>query len=168
MINPDEVRIQYASPKLVPSFRRTLDVVAREKIYLEIQRAFPLAKVRRFQLGLIRQKAPNFYAVYEGRVVGWCDIRRLENPRMRHRGSLGMGLLPEFRGFGIGARLMKAALARARAAGFEKVELQVYTSNRRALALYERMGFKREGLIKRYRKIGTRYFDCVCMAKFLR
>ncbi len=168
MIHPKEVRIEYASPKLIPSFRRTLDVVAREKVYLEIQKAFPLAKVRAFQMGLIRKRAPVFYAIHDGRVVGWCDICPKDNPRMRHRANLGMGILPEYRGIGIGARLMKASLAHAKARGLEKVELFVYTSNKRAIALYEKIGFKREGLIKRYRKVGSRHFDCIMMAKFLK
>ena len=168
MISPKEIAIEYGTPALIPSFRRTLDRVAREKVYIEITRAFPLKQVRAFQLQLMRKKAPIFYAVHEGKVVGWIDISWPENPRMKHRGRLGMGLLPEYRGLGIGGRLMTAALRQAKKCKLEKVELQVYTSNKRAIALYEKMGFKVEGQIKRYRKVGSRYFDCMCMGKFLR
>jgi ribosomal protein S18 acetylase RimI-like enzyme len=168
MFSAEEIEIQYGTPDLVPSFRRTLDRVAREKVYIEITKAFPLKQVREFQVGLMRKKAPIFYAVHKGEVIGWIDISWSDNPRMKHRGRLGMGLLPEYRGNGIGGKLMDAALKQARKCKLEKVELQVYTSNKRAIALYKKMGFKVEGQIQRYRKVGNRYFDCLCMGKFLR
>lgn len=168
MVSPGEIEIQYGTPALVPSFHRTLDRVAREKVYIEIVKAFPLKVVRKFQVGLMRKKAPIFYAVHKGEVIGWIDISWRDNPRQRHRGSLGMGILPEYRGMGIGVRLMKAALMQAKKCKLEKVELQVYTSNKRAVALYKKMGFKVEGEIKRYRKVGKKYFNCFCMGKFLR
>jgi putative acetyltransferase len=51
-----------------------------------------------------------------------------------HVGVLGMGVLAEARGRGIGRSLMQAALAAARER-FEQVELSVYASNARAHAL---------------------------------
>ena len=49
----------------------------------------------------------------------------------------------------------------------EKVELNVYTSNTAAIALYRKAGFSEEGLIKKYRRLDGIYFDCLNMAKFL-
>ncbi len=59
-----------------------------------------------------------------------------------------MGLLPEWRGQGFGRRLTEATLAQARRLGFIRIELDVYAYNARAVALYERVGFVREGLIR--------------------
>lgn len=78
-----------------------------------------------------------------------------------------MGLLPEYRGKGIGSKLLEKVLDRGREFGLEKIELHVYTSNQAAIALYKKFGFEEEGLIKKYRKLDGKYFDCLAMAKFL-
>ena len=78
-----------------------------------------------------------------------------------------MGIVREFRGFGLGKRLLLHALAQAKVLGLEKVELEVYTTNLPAIRLYEGVGFEREGLRRRYRKLDGEYFDCLSMAKFL-
>ena len=57
---------------------------------------------------------------------------------------------PGARGTGLGTRLLGAAERAARAAGCEALALEVRTSNRRAIALYERRGYVRIGRIARY------------------
>lgn len=161
------VRIEYADEKYFKSFHEALSSVAQERVYIEMVEAPPLENVAAFQRGLILRNGPVYYAIELHRVVGWCDIFPEDNPRQSHRGTLGMGLLPEYRGRGIGAELMRAALVHAKSFGLEKVELNVYTSNAAAVALYRKMGFEEEGLIKKYRKLDGRYFDCLLMAKHL-
>ena len=78
-----------------------------------------------------------------------------------------MGILPAYRGQGIGTRLLEHTLQKAKEFGLEKIVLQVYDTNTSARALYEKMGFTQEGYFKKYRKIGQRYFDSIAMAKFL-
>jgi ribosomal protein S18 acetylase RimI-like enzyme len=159
--------VQRADMSLVTSFHRCLDEVAREKIYIELTQAPPLDDVMCFQSRLLESGAPNVYAVLRGEVIGWCDISASKNPRLAHRGSLGMGVRKLHRGLGLGTRLLTEALAQARMYGLEKVELQVYSSNTAAIRLYEKLGFVREGLIEKYRKLEGLYFDCLVMAKFI-
>jgi len=78
-----------------------------------------------------------------------------------------MGLLPEFRVQGLGSKLLGSVLDHSLKFGLEKVELNVYTSNIPAIALYRKFGFEQEGLIKKYRKLEGEYFDCISMGKFL-
>ncbi len=49
-----------------------------------------------------------------------------------------MGLLPDYRGHGLGERLIRTALDTATRAEFERVSLSVYASNTRALPCTER------------------------------
>ena len=63
---------------------------------------------------LIEKNDPVFFAVESDKVVGWCDIRRKDNPRHNHRGELGMGLLKERRSRGIGSLLLREALQHAK------------------------------------------------------
>jgi ribosomal-protein-alanine N-acetyltransferase len=60
-----------------------------------------------------------------------------------------IGVSPEFQGRGIGTALLAALLARADEL-FAPVFLEVRTDNTAAISLYERHGFTRIGLRKRY------------------
>jgi RimJ/RimL family protein N-acetyltransferase len=60
--------------------------------------------------------------------------------------SLGMSLVGEARGRGLGTALLETMIAHARQAGAHKVELEAWPENTRAIALYERFGFEHEGL----------------------
>ncbi len=127
----------------------------------------PLEKVMGFQFELMKKQGPVYYAVLDRKVIGWCDIFPKDSPLQKHRGGLGMGLLPEFRGQGIGAALLTHTLDKAKSFGLEKVELNVYTTNTHAISLYKKNAFVEEGLIKRYRKLDGQYYDSISMAKFL-
>lgn len=60
--------------------------------------------------------------------------------------SVGMALLSHARGRGWGRALLDTVLVHARASGAHKVELEVWTDNARAIALYVRAGFQVEGI----------------------
>ena len=49
----------------------------------------------------------------------------------------------------------------------EKIELQVYASNRPARALYRKFGFAQEGRRIRARKLDGKYDDVILMGKLL-
>jgi putative acetyltransferase len=160
-------QICYGTESLIPSFYETLNVVAHERVYLEMVEAPPFAEILSFQRGLISNHWPVYYAVDADKVVGWVDINILKGPPMEHRGVLGMGLLQGYRHQGLGRKLLQAAIEHATNMGLEKIELQVYTENTGAIALYRKMGFVEEGLQRHFRKLDERYFDCMLMAKFL-
>jgi len=56
-----------------------------------------------------------------------------------------IGVRPGLWGRGVGRRLLLETRQRLKAAGFGSVELSVYVDNRRATALYERLGWQRRG-----------------------
>jgi len=159
--------IIYAREDLVPSLHGALDQVAREEIYIERLEAPPLEEVLAFQKKLIAQNWPNFYVLQGSDVVGWADITLPTNPRLAHRGFLGMGLLSAFRGQGLGRQVLQAAMQHARRLGVEKIELSVYTTNTAAIQLYRKCGFSEIGVIQHYRKLNGVYFDCLEMECFL-
>jgi ribosomal protein S18 acetylase RimI-like enzyme len=78
-----------------------------------------------------------------------------------------MGLLPDYRGRGIGERLIRASIDAARAAGFERIELSVYARNTRAAALYRKVGFVHEGTRVRGKKVDGEYDDVQLMGMAL-
>jgi RimJ/RimL family protein N-acetyltransferase len=77
---------------------------------------------------------------------------------------LGMALLPPFRGRGNGTALIQATLSEARRIGLVRFELTVHSDNERAIALYEKVGFKKEGTLKDAALIDGHYKDVILMA----
>jgi len=68
---------------------------------------------------------------------------------VRHSAHIALGVLRERWGSGVGTELMKEALRWAPTVGLSRLELFVMTTNTRAITLYERLGFKFEGLRRR-------------------
>jgi putative acetyltransferase len=79
-------------------------------------------------------------------------------------GVLGIALLPQARGQGLGGRLMDAAIDKACRQGITRIELTVRADNLRAKALYERKGFEVEGLCRRAFRVDDQYIDSYSMA----
>jgi ribosomal protein S18 acetylase RimI-like enzyme len=77
---------------------------------------------------------------------------------------LGIGLVPEWRGRGVGRRLMEHALEAARAFPLARVELWVRADNARAIALYRQIGFEEEGRRRRTLLVDGVYYDDIMMA----
>jgi ribosomal protein S18 acetylase RimI-like enzyme len=146
------------------SFRACLDAVARERRWLALLEAPPLAELRAFLEKQRRRGMIQLVAVAGSDVVGWCDVIPKDIDGFRHAADLGMGLLPAWRGRGHGRALLEGTLTRARRAGLLRVELEVYASNRAAIALYERCGFQHEGRRRRARLLDGVAEDVVEMA----
>lgn len=160
----EAVTIAPITPRDVESFHQALDIVARERKYLSFLEAPPLDQTRTFILDRIGRGDPGFVAVVRGEVVGWCDISRHDRQIHAHRGALGMGIVPDYRGRGLGLRLINAALAEARKIGFVRIELSVHSDNARAKSLYEKVGFVTEGVQRDAVYIDGEYRDAIVMA----
>ena len=153
------------TPDHIDGFHRTLDVIARERRYLAFLEAPPLESTRAFVLDLIKRGCPQYVAVAEGEVVGWCDLTPKDRPVYSHAYVLVMGLLPPFRGRRIGTRLMTTVLTAARRAGLHRVELTVRESNTAAIALYKTMGFEIEGCFRDAVRVDGVYENVLGMAR---
>jgi ribosomal protein S18 acetylase RimI-like enzyme len=151
----------------IDGFHRALDFVAREGRYLAFVEGPPLENTRAFVLDHIQRGHPQFVAISAGEVVGWCDVTPKERPIYAHGGVLGIGLLPRFRGQGIGTNLIRSTLAATRTIGLHRVELTVRQNNTRAIELYKKAGFAVEGLQRDAVQIDGLYENIVCMAILL-
>ncbi|MGO4907947.1 N-acetyltransferase family protein [Pseudorhodobacter sp. W20_MBD10_FR17] len=150
----------------VDGFHSALDIVARERRYLAAVKAPPLDSTRRFVQGNIDNDQSQFVAIHDSEVVGWCDILSCSDPLRRHIGVLGMGLLPEFRGRGLGEQLLSETIADAQKHRFHRIELHVRASNEPAIRLYRKLGFVLEGTLKNDVFIDNQFDSTHCMALF--
>ncbi|MFZ5914662.1 MAG: GNAT family N-acetyltransferase [Pseudomonadota bacterium] len=148
----------------IEGFRQALDEVARERAYLAFLEAPAIDKTRTYVFEQIEKKAPHFVAIVNGSVVGWCDISPLDRPVYAHTGVLGMGVIAEYRGHGIGKALLQVALEKAKTQELTRIELDVQEENHRAIELYKRFGFKIEGLKQNATRIDGIYSNDYIMA----
>jgi ribosomal protein S18 acetylase RimI-like enzyme len=149
----------------IDGFHRALDIVARERRYLAFLEAPPIAATRTFVLDNIKRGHPQFVALSAGEVVGWCDVTPASSrPIHAHRGVLGIALLQQFRGKGIGTKLIRSSLVAARAFGLHRVELTVREDNSSAIELYKKVGFEIEGVQRDAVLVDGVYENVVCMA----
>lgn len=150
----------------VAGFHAALSSVAREKKYLLTVEPPPLDRMQAFVKTNVEQNHAQYVAVAEEYIVGWADIVPLSRQSMGHVGTLGMGVVSEYRGQGIGNRLLEITIAHAWREGLKRLELEVFADNQSAVSLYEKHGYQIEG-VKRYaRCIDGVYQDVVVMAQY--
>ena len=101
----------------------------------------------------------------DGRIIGNGGLHRSQG-RRTHAAVLGMGVHDDYRGRGIGARLLRELLAVADDwLDLKRIELTVYVDNAPAIALYERSGFMIEGTHRAYAFRGGSFIDAYAMAR---
>jgi ribosomal protein S18 acetylase RimI-like enzyme len=166
-IKASDVEIVPISERHIEGYNRCLDAVARERRYIGFVRGPSLESSREYVMSNIQDNVPQFIVVKGDEVVGWCDISPGKREGFTHCGTLGMGLIKDYRRQGIGTRLMERTMEAAKARGVERVELEVYASNKPAISLYEKRGFVHEGVKRRARKLDGVYDDILIMALFI-
>jgi putative acetyltransferase len=105
-------------------------------------------------------------AVLDGKVAGSAGLTRETRHRRAHAAGLGMAVHDAYAGRGAGTALMTALVEVAdRWWNIKRLELDAYVDNARAIALYERFGFEREGVLRAYAWRDGVYVDSLAMAR---
>lgn len=113
-------------------------------------------------------KSPNsklLIAELDGRIVGFLFFIGQQKIKIAHTGDVGVNVHPDYRGQGIGRALMEDLIEWANNHGvIEKIILQVFTTNLKAISLYNSLGFKEEGrFVKAVKQKNGGYVDVVQM-----
>lgn len=82
----------------------------------------------------------------DGKIVGNLDMVRYGgSPKTAHVRYLDMAILDGYRSIGVGSALMVYGVKWADGKGVEKILLEVFSTNTRAINLYKKFGFEIEG-----------------------
>ena len=96
-----------------------------------------------------KSKSPNeieIIALVDGQIAGMAGIESLgAKHKVKHRAELGISILKEYWGLGLGKALTAACIQCARDAGYAQLELNVVAENERAVSLYRSLGFEEFG-----------------------
>lgn len=93
-------------------------------------------------VAITREKPPH--------VIGLVTAEGKQRRAIKHRASVGITIAQSWRGQGIGKALMRQVIKWAKdTERITRLELEVLARNEVAIHLYERLGFVREGVIRR-------------------
>ncbi len=160
-----DYRIIPAQRRYCAGHARTLTYVAEEGKYLSRNTGFSETDTAAFYEYCRVNNFPQLLVVdSQDEVVGWCDIVTREEYPARI-GFIGVGLMPEYRGRGIGGEVMTTAMAMAKECGFNEIRLDCRRSNTRAIALYKKLGFRRAATMRSALVIDGERIPLVCMRK---
>jgi RimJ/RimL family protein N-acetyltransferase len=127
-----------------------------------------VAEERRYLKAIKRHKyAAVFVAELDGAIVGRLSIGRDSHPASEHVADVGVMVADGYRRRGVGRALMASAEKWARAVGVRKIELHVFPHNEAALALYDRIGYRRVGVRHDHFRRREGYVDAILMEKEL-
>jgi GNAT superfamily N-acetyltransferase len=121
----------------------------------------PVAQWRReMSEGLRGARGDSFTRIAEldGVFAGYCFVAApgREQPDGSTRAELvALYVDPERWGRGVGGVLLEASVEEAAARGYREIELWTFEANERALRLYGRAGFRRDGGRRPFPKTGT-------------
>lgn len=100
----------------------------------------------------------------DGKIAGAVDIRRGKF-KEAHTAELGISVCRDYRKMGLGTKLMRLILAEAKKIGIKLVWLQVFSTNKDAIGLYRKMGFKKEALLKKRLFYNGKYVDKIILSR---
>lgn len=160
--------VRLAMPEDYDASIATFQKVASERIYLNTEETPPDIKdiwTRRW----LRNGDTNMFAVSEvmGKIVGGIVLNLYSNsPKTSHVRELGMWILKEYRGKGVGNAMMEYAIKWVEDSGsIKKVTLGVWSTNLSAISLYLKFGFHIEGSYRDIALVQGEYVDEILMAR---
>ena len=114
-------------------------------------------------------KPDNFYSLVvteHAQIVAQISIEVCTNNRRKHAANIGMAVVPSKSNQGYGSQLLKAAIDLLENwLAVTRIELEVYTDNDSAIALYKKFGFKIEGTAQNYAFRNGELTDVYLMAR---
>lgn len=148
------IRLLAASDlKNAKKFQEFINSFIPEQALISFDRTVSLKEERDFLKGTLRQikkhKQVVLVAECDKKVIGLTDIEKKER-RTSHVGGFGIAICAGFRGIGLGKYLAEEVIRLAKKEikpRLKIIRLEVFTTNKPAISLYKKIGFKRVAMI---------------------
>lgn len=158
-----EINIRHAEPS---DYKAIKAIYQQPSCYAgTLQHPYPSDLLWQKRLAEPPEHHYSLVAEVEGHIVGQIGLGVCTSPRRKHAANFGMGVSEAYQGKGVGSALLKAIIDLAfNWLAVTRIELEVYTDNQSAIALYQKMGFVIEGTAKQYALKDGQYVDTHFMA----
>ena len=103
-------------------------------------------------------------ALVGDKIVGMADVTANSQTRLNHVAEYGVSVLQDYWGLGIGSMLTEEALTFFEYSPLHRLTLDVRVDNVRAVSLYQKYGFEKEGVIRDGLRVNDNYIDLIRMA----
>jgi RimJ/RimL family protein N-acetyltransferase len=106
-------------------------------------------------------------AEVKSEIAGFISFDNWDTRRTEHTGLFSVFLKKKWRAMGIGGLLIKSMLSWGKSNPVnKKISLAVFSTNKSAIALYKKLGFRKEGCCPRDMIINGKYVDSILMYKY--
>ncbi len=169
--NGKTVKIRTADKSDAQKIIELVKNILKEKVYMihEIDEYKDSIKSRTLQIKKFR-KAPGklfLVAETENEIAGFANFNNWDTRKTMHTGFLSIFIKKKYRGLGIGFLLLNELIDWAKKNPMiHKMSLAVFSTNKNAVALYKKLGFKTEGKCPKDIKIKGKYCDSIFMYIF--
>lgn len=151
-------------------FTKFINSFVDEDAMIAMDKKISLKEEKEFLLNALKGfKKKNFvYMIAEcdGKIAGSSRIV-LGRGRGRHVGVFGITIRKDYRGIGLGTKLMTEMIkfSKAYLKDLKIIELRVFEGNKVAMGLYKKMGFKKIAKLPKYRRLKGKFIDEYIMIK---
>jgi RimJ/RimL family protein N-acetyltransferase len=164
----DEIRIRSMQPGDIRATVAMFAAVAAEDRWVGTEAGFDRDRRASMYAESLAQPASHRFLIG---LTGGGEVVASAHARLAPYGvaDIGMAIAADWRGRGLGRRLLDALLVEVQGLGAHKVTLQVWPHNTRAIRLYASRGFATEGrLVRHHRRWRTgELWDSVVMSLVL-
>src|SRR6267143_5096549 len=178
LANGEKVTLRVVRPEDVDNLLRFFNGLVDEKKgdrESQLHAGFDKKFNRRQEAQYIRQildrvekdEAINVVAEVDGRIVANGGVARGKYSDTNRHGSLGLTVSGEYRGHGIGSKMIQTLLTESRRLGLKSIDVEFLAINKAAERAYGRAGFKKAGIIPSMIFRNGEYFDAMIMARKL-
>lgn len=116
----------------------------------------------------LEQNSIILIATLKDEIIGIASINSSQKDRTKHVGTLGIVVSEQLVGQGLGRKLMEELINWATSNGVtKKISLVTREDNTFAIELYEKLGFVKEGLLKKDNFINGVYYNTLVMGLFI-
>jgi putative acetyltransferase len=159
-----QIDVRHFEPRDLPQIHALYS--EREAFANTLQLPFQSEEQWRSKIGAAKEGFTNLVAVRGDEVVGQLTLETFQRARRRHVATFGMGVKASARRLGVGSALISAAIEVCEKwSNVSRIEIEVYTDNAAAIALYSRHGFVIEGTCRRYAFRDGQFVDAHVMAR---
>lgn len=170
----EEIIIRYPTKEDLNSMWEYINTLSQERTFIRYQGEKISLDEEEKYLNLLLEKiakkeAVQLLVICEGKIVGVSDVE-MQDKTAKHLGIFGITVAKDFRGRGIGTKLMETVINEAER-NINKLEiiiLEVFANNDLAKDLYKRFGFLQYGMLPNGVRLEKGYQDRVFMYRVVK
>ncbi len=114
--------------------------------------------------GVEKGTTVNVVAEVSGRIIANGEVERGGYDDTHHHGRLALTMISEYRGLGVGRKIIETLVRESRKAGLKTLQVEFLSSNETARKAYEKAGFRQAGTIPGKVFRNGRYLDGLIMS----